>query len=100
MIEINNERFSGSIIRDDDTEVIVSINTISTLQDLCLILNDVKAFTETLIDGTQNVYNVNNAVSVTATGKNCYTVTFSKRMSVLEEMSQAIDNLLVMVLEG
>lgn len=100
MIEFNGKSYSGAIIREDDDELVAVINAIETLQDLCVILTDVKTVTETLIDGTQNTHAVNNARQITATGKNCYTVTFSKRLSILEEMNQAIDSLLVLALGG
>ena len=99
MIEFNGYKYSGSVNRSDDAELVVSINTVDTLQDICIALNDVKSVKETLMDGTVNTYTVNNAVQVTATARNCYTILFSKKLSVIEEMSNAIDALLVMALE-
>ena len=98
MITINGKTYSGAVIRNEDTELIVSISTADTMQDLCLAMNDVKTVTETNEGGT-NVINVNNAVSINQSVKGIFTITFSKKLTVIQEMSQAIDDLLVMVLE-
>lgn len=98
MIEINGKKYSGAVIRNEENELIVSINTIDTLQDLCLAMNDVRTVTETNNGGT-NVHNVNNAVAINQSVKGVFTITFSKKPTVIQEMNQAIDALLVMMLE-
>lgn len=99
MIEINGRSFSGSVVKNDESELIVSIIATDTMPDLCLAMNGVKTVTETTAGGS-NAFSVNMATRINATGTGIYTVTFTKRLSVIEEMSQAIDTLLVMALEG
>ena len=99
MIEFNGKQYSGSIIKNDSEELVVSICSNELIPDICLALNGVKAVTETN-DGGSTVYNVNTATNVSNTLKGIFTITFSKRLTVIQEMSQAIDDLLVMVLEG
>jgi hypothetical protein len=100
MIEFNGKEYSGAIIKNDDSELIVSIMTVESMQDICIALTGVKTVTETQLDGTSVSYSVNNAVQVNASAKYCYTITFSKALTVIEELSEAIDRLLVMALEG
>ena len=98
MIEINGRSFSGSVVKNDESELIVSVITTDTMPDLCLSLNGVKTITETTAGGS-NAIAVNTATHVNAAGNGIYTITFSKRLSIIEEMSNAIDELLVMLLE-
>ena len=99
MIEFNGRSYSGSLIKNDDSELIVAIHTNDTLPDLCLALNGVKTVTETT-EGGSAVYDVHTATNVATAVRGIFTITFSKKLSVYEEMSQAIDTLLVMALEG
>lgn len=98
MIEFNGKQYSGSIVKNDSGELIISICSEETLPDLCLSLNGVKAVTETT-EGGSAVYNVNTATNVGTSVKGIYTITFTKRMNVIEELSNAIDELLLLVLE-
>lgn len=99
MIEFNGRSFSGSLIKNDESELIVVIHADVTLPDLCLALNGVKTVTETT-EGGSAAYDVNIATNVSTTVKGIFTITFSKKLTVYQEMSQAIDALLVMALEG
>ena len=99
MIGFNGKQYSGAVVRDDDTELIVTVSTADTLQDLCLSLNDVKTVTETNNGGTF-VYNVNMATNVGVAMPGVYTIKFSKKLTIIEEMNKAIDDLLVLVLES
>lgn len=99
MIEFNGKQYSGAVVREDDTELIVTISTADELQDVCLALNDVKAVTETNSGGTF-VYNVTTATNIGVAMTGVYTIKFSKKLTIIEEMSKAIDDLLVMVLES
>lgn len=99
MIEFNGKQYSGAVVRDDETELIVTVSTADTLQDLCLALNDVKSVTETNNGGTF-VYNVNIATNVGVAMPGVYTIKFSKKQTIIEEMNEAIDKLLLMALEG
>lgn len=99
MIEFNGRSFSGSLIKNDESELIVVIYADVTLPDLCLALNGVKTVTETTEGGSAS-YDVNIATNVSTTVKGIFTITFSKKLTVYQEMSQAIDALLVMALEG
>lgn len=99
MIEFNGKQYSGAVVREDDIELIVSVSTSDTLQDLCLALNDVKTVSETNNGGTF-LHNVTMATNVGVAMQGVYTIKFSKKQTVIEEMSEAIDKLLLMVLGG
>lgn len=99
MIEFNGKQYSGSVVREDETELIVTVSTADTLQDLCLALNGVKSVTE--INNSGNfVHNVSTATNVGVAMQGVYTIKFSKKQTVIEEMNEAIDKLLLMVLGG
>lgn len=98
MIEINGHSFSGSVVKNDEAELIVSLITTNTMPDMCLVLNDVKTVME-ITEGGTSAIEVNRATHIGSTVKGVYTITFSKRLTVLEEMSEAIDRLLLMALE-
>lgn len=99
MIEINGKSFSGAIVKNDDAELIVNICAVETLQDLCLILTGVKSVTETQPNIDPIVYSVTNAVQISTIAKNVYAITFTKKASEIEELSNVVDKLLVMMLE-
>ena len=99
MIEFNNKQYSGSIVKNDSDELIVSICTNDTLPDICLALNGVKTVTETT-EGGSTAYTVSTATNVGASLKGVFTITFTKKQTIIEEMSNAIDELLVIVLGG
>lgn len=99
MIEINGRRFSGAVIRNDESELIVSIVAPDTVNDICIAMTGVKSVTE-ITDGGTNVIAVNIATHINVSGNGIYTVTFSKRLTFIEEMNEAIDKLLVMALGG
>ena len=64
------------------------------------MLTNVDSVTETIINGEPVIYAVRDAVQITSSAKNCYTIVFTKRLSEIEEMSNAINALLVAMLEG
>lgn len=100
MIEFNGKSYSGSVLQNDESRMIVNILTVDSLQDVCLALTGIKTITETKNDGSVVSYNVNNAVQVSSPFKDYYAITFSKQPTVIEELSNAVDSLLVMMLEG
>lgn len=99
MIEFNGKQYSGAVVREDDTELIITVSTQDSLQDICLSLNNVKAITE-VNSGVTSVHNVNGATNVGVAMPGVYTIKFSKRLSIIEEMNEAINELLVMILEN
>ena len=99
MIEFNGKQYSGSVVREDDTELIITISTQDSLQDVCLALNNVREVIEVNSDVT-SVHNVNNATNVGVAMPGVYAIKFSQRLSIIEEMNEAINDLLVMVLEN
>lgn len=98
MIEVNGKQYSGAVIKNDESELVVSVCSNDSLQDMCLAFNDVKDVAE-IIDGSSNVYHVNTAIQISSGIKGIYTITFSKKLTIIQEMSEAIDKLLLMVLE-
>ncbi len=105
MIKWNDKTYSGNIVNEGNDKLTVVIYTVESLQDICLSLNDV---TE-VIEETQGerVVNVTMALSVKTIEQNTYYITFSTKpsqqqemMDLIQEQSDAIDALLIMLLEG
>lgn len=100
MITINGNNYSGSIIRNDESVLVISIYTLLTLPDLCIAMNDVSEVSETDISGNTTVYAVYRTSEISNTRESTFTIVFQKGKPMIEEMNDAIDALLVMVLEG
>lgn len=98
MIEINGKQYSGAILKNDDTELIISVYSNDSLQDMCIAFDNVKEVTE-ITTGNSNVIHVNAAIQIGSGIKGVYTITFSKKPTIIQEMSEAIDKLLLMALE-
>ena len=99
MIEFNGKQYSGTILKNDSEELVVSICTNDLIPDICLALNGVKAVTE-ITEAGSTVYNVNTATNISNTLKGIYAITFSKKLTIIQEMSNAIDELLLIALGG
>lgn len=100
MIIINNRSYSGSVVSQDDRELKVLINAVDSIDDICLALNGVKTVTDRQQNDQETVYTVNTALTVSTVAPNTYIITFLTKPTAMQEMSNAIDALLVMMLEG
>lgn len=100
MIEFNGHSYSGSIVSHDDNELKVLINTVYSMDDICLSLNGVTSVNNTQQNGETETYTVTTATTVSRVAQNTYMITFLTKPTVMQEMSSAIDALLVMMLEG
>lgn len=101
MIKINDVTYSGSIVPShDDNKINVMLNTVSTIQDLSIALDNADKIIEIDFSGAETEYTVNNIMSISRVADNVFLATYSTKMTVIQEMSNAIDSLLVMVLEG
>lgn len=100
MIIIGNKEYSGSIASVTDDRIVAVINTVDSLQDVCTTLDGAKEITEVLQDGTRKTYAITTAVSVYANTKTVYTIELLTKPTYLQELSNAVDALLVMALEG
>lgn len=100
MIRFNGHEYSGNVVYENEDELVVSIYTLDTIQDICINLNNVKTVYSITETGVEVAHNVNIASSVVNTGRSIFTIKFGKKLTFLEEMSSAIDSLLVMALEG
>ncbi len=100
MIIFGNKEYSGSIASVTDDRIIAVINTVDSLQDVCTTLDGAKEVTEVLQDGTRKTYAVTTAVSVYANTKTVYTIELLTKPTYFQELSNAVDALLVMALEG
>ena len=100
MIIIGNKEYSGSIASVTEDRLVAVINTVDSLQDVCTTLDGAKEVTEVLQDGTRKRYAITTAVSVYANTKTVYTIELLTKPTYLQELSNAVDALLVMALEG
>lgn len=106
MLKIKNKDYSGYVTEGDD-EITTIISSVNMLQDIIGDMSDVKEVTVTEKNGLETTYAVTRPISATVVSKNIYAIRFSTKPSatqVLEdknqELSDAIDDILVMMLEG
>ena len=100
MIEFNGHSYSGSVVSHDENELKVLINTVESMEDICVALNGVKSVNSEQQNGETMTYTVTTASTVSRVAQNTFVVTFLTKPTVLQEMSNTIDALLVMALEG
>lgn len=100
MIEFNGHSYSGSVVSVDENELRVLINAVDSMNDICLSLNGATSVKSEQLNGEEVTYTVTMATTVSAVAPNTYLITFLRKPTVMQEMSNAIDALLVMVLEG
>lgn len=100
MLVINEKEYSGAVVKADENELVTTVSTNETLFEVCHAMDGATSVTEIGIDGAEKAYMVNNATRVMESVPGVYVVVFSTKPTVLQEMSNAIDELLVMVLEG
>lgn len=105
MVRWNDKTYSGNVVTERNDELTVVIYTVESLQDICLTLNDVTEVTE--ITETERTIRVTTAICVRRIEPNTYHVKFSTKptyrqevLDLIQEQSDAIDALLVMLLEG
>lgn len=106
MLRIKDQEFSGTVGVSGDDELTVVIATSSMFEDVLAMTKDVKEIYATAKDGTETVYNVTRPISASLVSRNVYAIRFSTKKSetqLLEEknqeLSDAIDEILVMMLE-
>lgn len=99
MITFGKKEYSGQIASVSDNKIVAVINTVDTLQDVCAALDGIKEITETTQDGTKKTYAITSANAVFANTRTIYTIELLTKPTYLQELSNAVDALLVMVLE-
>ena len=99
MITFGKKEYSGSIVSVTEDKIVAVINTVDTLQDVCAALDGITEITETVQDGTQKTYAITSANAVFANTRTVYTIELLTKPTYLQELSKAVDALLVMVLE-
>lgn len=106
MIRICGTEFSGVVTENGGDELTVVISTDHLLEDVLSIMKNVKEVINIARDGTETVYSVSRPLSASLVSNNLYAVKFSTKKTetqILEEknqeLSDAIDDILVMMLE-
>lgn len=106
MVKMNNIEYSGYVNEDED-EITVVIATAEFLKDIVDKMTEVKEVIYSEVNSVEKTYVVTNPLSAATVSRNVYAIRFSTKPTptqLLEaksqEMSDAIDELLVMVLEG
>lgn len=106
MVKINDIEYSG-YVTEGDNEITVIISTIDTIQDVISKMTSVKEIEEKGMNGIDKTYVVTNPISAAVVSRNVYAIRFSTKPTPTQqleektqEMSDVIDELLVMMLEG
>lgn len=106
MIEINGTSFSGSIVGNENDTLSVLIRTVDEMQDLAQRITGASSVTE-IADGQETNHTVTMLRAIKSVSYNTFLAEFSTKQSFAEtveakiqQQSDAIDELLVMLLEG
>lgn len=105
MIIINGKEYGGYVAKIEDETITVILNTDDVPKDVVPKMKDVKKIIE-VHDGEETVYNVTAPVSCKFLGQGIYMLVWSTKPSYKQELealikrqSDAIDDILVMLLE-
>jgi len=107
MVRINGKVYSGEVMNNKEDSIVVVIYTAESLRDIAATLTEVSEITEFFGEEDGKIYNVTTPLSAKTISSNVYALEFSTKptyeMEVkteLQKQSDAIDDLLVMILEG
>lgn len=120
MIRISDKEYDGYIAENQDDSLTVILHTWEGFDDVCTAMTDVKSI-ESVTDGKSTVYNVTAPVSARVVGLNLYSIVFTTKLApaealerkvaeqdeiiatqanTIQELSDAIDQLMIDSLEG
>ena len=107
MVSWNNNTFNGQVMSHDENVLTACIYTLMTFSELIPTMNGVKEVVEFTNEEDRTVYSVSGPKSAKIVSANTYYVEFSTKLPLVKQLenaiqvqSDAIDDLLVMVLEG
>ena len=106
-IKFKDKEYNGYVADNGNDILIAVIHTTESLNEIVSGLSDVTSVSTTSQDGTESVYAVTAALAAKQISLNVYSIEFSTKLTVeqefeasLQSQSDAIDELLVMLLEG
>lgn len=120
MIKILDEEYDGYVASNGDDTLNVILHTWKGFEDIVAAMTNVKSI-ESIRDGKSTIYNVTAPVSAQIVGLNLYSIVFTTKLAATEalerkvteqatiisqqaetiqELSDAIDTLLIDSLEG
>ena len=100
MIRINNIEYSGNLVPTrEENKLDVMLYVVTTITDLSIAMNDVSEVIDIDASGAETVYKVQSAVSIKKFNDSVYMVEFSTKKSVLKDINDTIDEILLMLLE-
>lgn len=107
MIIIKDQQYSGTVSVTGDNELTVVLSTYYQFEDVLAFTKDATEIKEIDFGGREKVYNVTRPISASRVALNTYAIRYSTQKSEVEileeknqELSNAIDDILVMMLEG
>ena len=107
MIQWKDKVFSGQILRDDDEVLTAVVYTVESFQDVSTSMTGVTEIYEFTSESDRAEHKVTGPRSAKIVAANTYFVEFSTKQPLtkqlenkIQEQSDAIDDLLVMMLEG
>lgn len=106
MIRINEKEYSGSVSQNGKEELCVILATSELFRDVAQMITTVKEVTDISNTGIETVYSVSAPISASIVSQNLYALKFSTKPTVTQELeaknqelSNAIDDILVLILE-
>ena len=107
MLKINGSLYKGNIMEQDNEKLIAVVQSNDTFIEFMDAMVGVKQVLEVFDDGREVSYTVSFPVRAQTVYPNVYSIEFSRKPSVtdeltrkIEEQNEAIDALLIMMLEG
>lgn len=107
MVEFLNRTYSGKVIRNDNDRLVLILNTADSIEDLAPLMPGITQINEIIEGGYETVYTVTAPISFRVVSNNVYSFEFSTKPTLQQEtearmqsLSDAVDDLLIMVLEG
>ena len=104
MVTINNKTYSGNVVASNNETLTVMVFTSDSFQD---VLANTLNVNQVIDSETNTAFNVTEALRATVVDNGVYYIVFSRKPTVMQQLEQriqqqdnAIDDILVMLLEG
>lgn len=107
MVRIKGKEYSGQVVADANEQITVVIATSDLLKDVAEMITDVTEVSDISSAGIETVHIVTCPISASIVSPNLYALKFSTKPTATQqleaknkELSDAIDDILVTMLEG
>lgn len=107
MIRLKGKEYSGYIVSDSNEQITVVLSSNELFKDIAEMMIGVTEVTDISSSGIETVHVVTSPISASIVSPNLYAIRFSTKPTVTQqleaknqELSDAIDDIIVSMLEG